>query len=70
VWLSVIQNYNLTQMMSLFKKAKDGIVKGLGSAYDMAENSVLVNLTRRHPDIDEVFSVLDCIKQQTVRFIK
>lgn len=53
-------------MMSLFKKAKDGIVSGIGKAYDLAENSVLANLSRRHPDIDEVFNVMDCIKQQTL----
>ncbi len=53
-------------MMSLFKKAKDGIVSGLGMAYEYAENSVLGTLSRRHPDIDEIFNIIDSIKEEQV----
>jgi len=53
-------------MMSLFKKAKDGIVSGLGMAYEYAEHSVLGNLSRRHPDIDEIFNIIDSIKEEQV----
>ena len=53
-------------MMSLFKKAKDGIVSGMGIAYNYAESSVLGQLSRRHPDIDEIFNIIDSIKAEQV----
>ena len=53
-------------MMSLFKKAKDGIVSGLGMAYEYAEHSVLGKLSRRHPDIDEILTIIDSIKEEQV----
>ena len=52
--------------MSLFKKARDGIVSGIGMAYESAEHSVLGTLSRRHPDIDEIFNIIDGIKEEQV----
>jgi hypothetical protein len=57
-------------MMSLFKKAKDGIVSGIGMAYEHAEHSVLGTLSRRHPDIDEIFTIIDGIKEEQVGCIQ
>ena len=55
-------------MMSLFKKARDGIASGFGMAYNYAESSVLGQLSRRHPDIDEIFNIIDSIKAEQVSY--
>jgi aconitase B len=51
----------------MFKKAKNGVVSGLGKAYDSAEHSVVAALIRRHPDIDEIFNILSSIKEEQER---